>query len=391
MRLLFPAVVMALIATSAEAQTLTNKRPIVFIWSENNETGKRLPLGSGFALGESGDVLTARHVVEQIVEGEILVVSISSKSSFPVAVDMSDVDCSGTQDFCFIRIPADVVADRVTEFYRLGCYVPEADSPLMAAGFFAAGDTHSSIVTPRGRSIGDRISGGLLPTSIPLEPGMSGGPVFDEDNVVIGLVKGGSTQFGHVQPLQRARSGLSDRGFDCATSANIDRAAIDAELDDLEVVVMDIKRSLGLKSQMIDALNRYIGEPSAERWKSVKFVASRDQAQIEDAIDRAMAFSAKYGLTGSDAAMHDLQNILACMNERDTCATPSGGANAGALDSISSTWASRIGTLQQLQEAEAELALAISYRDAMLDYQERLETDLDTLLQSFRIWLASLG
>jgi len=214
-KLSFIAITVLSIGSEAKAQGLENKKPIVFIWSESVETGQRTPLGSGFVLGESGDVLTAKHVVEQFVNGERLVVSISTKSAYPVEVDMSDVDCDVTQDFCFIRIPSDVVADHISAFYTLGCYVPKADTPLMAAGFFAGGSTHSGVVTPRGSSIGGLITGGLLPTSIPLEPGMSGGPVFDESLNVIGIVKGGSSQFGHVQPLQRARSSLLNRGIEC--------------------------------------------------------------------------------------------------------------------------------------------------------------------------------
>jgi hypothetical protein len=207
------------VAAQAPAQGLPNKKPVVFIWSESTESGKRRPLGSGFLLGEEGDVLTARHVVEKRVTGERLVVSIASKSSFPVAVDMSDVECGTTQDFCFIRIPKDVVAERVSEFYPLGCYRPEIGTPLMAAGFFAGDDPQSGIVTPRGNLIGDPIAGGLMPTDMPLEQGMSGGPVFDDRMNVVGIVKGGSTQFAYVQPLQRARSMLIDRGLECNPSA----------------------------------------------------------------------------------------------------------------------------------------------------------------------------
>lgn len=75
--------------TAAEAQPLTNKKPIVFIWAENLETRQMRPLGSGFVLGAAGDVLTARHVTDEVVEGERLVVSVASKSAFPVQVDMS--------------------------------------------------------------------------------------------------------------------------------------------------------------------------------------------------------------------------------------------------------------------------------------------------------------
>lgn len=193
-----------------------------------------------------------------------------------------------------------------------------------------------------------------------------------------------------MQPLQRARSGLADRGFDCLTAPVGDRSAIEAELRDLEVVVRDIERSLGLKSQLIQALDRYIDAPTAERWSTVKFVARRDLSQIEGAIDRAMEFSAKYGVGGSDATMAELQNILDCMNARDTCPSQTTTANVDALNSISNTWASRLGTLEQLEAAEAKLDLAIRYRDDMLTYQQQLESDLVELLEEFRIWLASL-
>lgn len=189
---------------------------MLFLWALNTDSQTRKPLGSGFVLDAGGHVLTTRQVAENRRFDEVLVASLSAKSQPPVEVDMSDIDCHGTQDFCFARIPAEEVALRgITEFYRLGCYLPGIGTRLTAAGFSAGDSTLAGVLMPEGKVIGHPKSGGALPTSLPLESGMSGGPVFDDAGVVIGLVKGGSGPFGDIQPLQRARGFLEDRGHEC--------------------------------------------------------------------------------------------------------------------------------------------------------------------------------
>ena len=195
---------------------LPNKRPVVFVWNEDATSKQRSPLGSGFILGPNGDILTAKHVATDWVEGQRLVVSIATKEQPPVSVDMNDIECHPTLDFCFLRINADVISERnLTEFYPLRCGLPMEGEPIITAGFYAGAEANTGVVTPRGFVTGQMISGGLLPTDVAMEPGMSGGPVFDGTGAVVGLVKGGSEQFGYFQPLQRARSFLESRGYDC--------------------------------------------------------------------------------------------------------------------------------------------------------------------------------
>lgn len=203
-------------AQQLSAQQPLDLRPVVFIWAQSSPAKEARPMGSGFILGGNGAVLTARHIVEAL-DGENLLVSISVKSSPRVPVSMGNIVCDiGSQDFCILSIPpGSVTANGITAFPELSCHIPPRGEVLTAAGFFAAGEMNSGVVTPDGKVIGELFENGLIPTSIPLERGMSGGPVFDASGSVIGLVKGGSTQFGHVQPLQSAGPTLSGRGFAC--------------------------------------------------------------------------------------------------------------------------------------------------------------------------------
>ncbi len=229
MRLNAPLFVFLLLTATSylHGQTIANKDPIVYVLAFSDASSAPLALGSGFLLDSLGTVITAKHVVEN-ADGADIYVSISSKSAPPISIDSGDIDCSENQDFCFLRVSPDAPAVRAVEsFLKLGCYLPAEGESLIAAGFFAGNAKITGVVTPRGHVIGDRIAGGLLPTDIAAEPGMSGGPVFDSRGTVIGIVKGGSEQFSYVQPLQRARASLQNRNIPCLEAPETGDASID--------------------------------------------------------------------------------------------------------------------------------------------------------------------
>ena len=217
---------------SAEAQTLENKRPIVFIWAEDSQTMRRQPLGSGFVLNAQGDVLDGQT---RCREGR------RRAASGRVDLDQIGLFRPRRHDRSGLRADAGLLPDPGAAGCRSGPrHVGVLPAWVLCSRKRRALDgcrllwwcgSQAGVVTPRGSVIGGMITGRLLPTSIPLEPGMSGGPVFDSTMTVIGLVKGGTTggQFGYVQLLQPARSMLADRGMDCRCARRIGgRAAVAA-------------------------------------------------------------------------------------------------------------------------------------------------------------------
>jgi hypothetical protein len=231
---LFIAAITAMQPSATVAQTLSNLRPLVFFWAVNKDSLAKRPLGTGFILTQAGDVMTAKSNVVALTSNERLVVTIGSKSAFPVEVDMMDVDCAKTQDFCFARVPADAVADaEIDEYFNVGCYLPVPGTSVVIAGFPTDGGMAVGVLTPSGEVVGKPMSGGALPTSALVDPGMEGGPAFDIDEVVFGLVSRSPTTFGRVQPLRRARSELWDRGIECLPAPGRDKSPENVAYADL--------------------------------------------------------------------------------------------------------------------------------------------------------------
>jgi Trypsin-like peptidase domain len=203
------------VAGGAYGQNATNKEPIAFLLATPDSSAVPASIGSGFLVDSFGTIMTAKHVIES-ASNQVISVSISSKSAPPILIDNADIDCSDRQEFCFLRVNPDAPTVRaVKSFLKLGCYIPLEGEPLTAAGFFAGDEKITGVVTPRGHVIGDLITGGIIPTDIAAEAGMSGGPVFDSQGIVIGIVKGGSEQFSYVQPLRPAGSFLENRNIAC--------------------------------------------------------------------------------------------------------------------------------------------------------------------------------
>ncbi len=222
----FCTILLAMFSFSASSQTVQPTDPMVFLWAEDKEKAAGddwRALGSGFLVGTDGVILTARHVVERRRPGERIVVSVSSKSHFPIRIDDTDITCAAvSQDICAVRIPKNSIPPTLTTKYDLRCRLPELGVPLRALGFVGGADRFGGINQPKGEVIGDITKGRLVPTDIGLVPTMSGGPVFDTDNKVIAMVRGAdraSNNLTFVTSLVGASSLLKDLAVNCPDAA----------------------------------------------------------------------------------------------------------------------------------------------------------------------------
>lgn len=205
----------------AELQIPTDS--MVFVWAEDREKRGRenwKPLGSGFLVGREGDILTAKHVVHGKVTGEEIFVSIRSKSNYPIKIDEENISCvADAQDICIINIPQDSLPTDVEVNYALGCYLPKGGEQLRALGFYGGSELQAGVIQQPGVVSGNTAPRGLVPTNLALVPTMSGGPVFDSTDRVVGIVKGGaagtSGNLTFITPVARAASLLLDRNIDC--------------------------------------------------------------------------------------------------------------------------------------------------------------------------------
>lgn len=198
-------------------------RPLVYVWKvDNHDKAVREPSGSGFLLGPRGDILTARHVAEHNPY-QHLEVSIGSKELASVPV-VAPPHCDPVLDLCFLRVlEATVMVTGIAadDFYRLRCRPVRSMESLLAYGFLPGKGEPS---TPDGKVTTTLVENGLALTSLDLERSMSGGPVFDAENNVIAVVKGGVEQGLQtaIQPIQFAHRDLMVREYNCVSGGQVD-------------------------------------------------------------------------------------------------------------------------------------------------------------------------
>ncbi|WP_371171210.1 S1 family peptidase [Aliiroseovarius sp. 2305UL8-7] len=195
---------------------------MVFFWAEDVEnpgaTNWR-PLGSGFLVSDQGVVLTAKHVIESLVTGERIIGSISSKSTFPVPIDETDIQCAmANRDACAVRIPSGAIPPSVDQVFDVECTDLPLDTKLRALGFTGGGDRFGGIIQPRGEVVGAAMRAGLIPTDLDLVPTMSGGPVLNDRGNVVAIVKGAdsiSDNLTFVTPITSIKPILESLNVQC--------------------------------------------------------------------------------------------------------------------------------------------------------------------------------
>jgi len=140
---------------------------------------KRQGLGSGFIVSADGYVVTNNHVVER---AEDIKVVLEDGTEFKAEVIGKDAKT----DLAVLKIEADhdFVAVELgnSEQLRIGDWVMAIGNP------FGLGYTVTSgIISAKGRSLGLGAYDDFIQTDAPLNPGNSGGPLFNLNGEVIGV------------------------------------------------------------------------------------------------------------------------------------------------------------------------------------------------------------
>jgi serine protease Do len=135
-------------------------------------------LGSGFILTADGYILTNAHVVADAIE---IAVRLTDRREFSAKVIGTD----RRTDVAVLKIDAsDLPAVRIGDYdrVRVGEWVAAIGSPF---GF--ENSVTSGIVSAKGRSLSGESYVPFIQTDVPVNPGNSGGPLFNMRGEVIGI------------------------------------------------------------------------------------------------------------------------------------------------------------------------------------------------------------
>ena len=203
--------------TTLEKIAARDSGAMVYIKADyfDNKTGSRQAgtPGSGFIISKEGYVLTATHVIkdwllqsdeekrEQPLFGRI-------NSRFASEIAMRVVSADIPLDVALLRF-----ADQSKTYQPVSvCLDPDLHlgQKIYALGF---PNDHELSSSP-GVFNNDNNNAGLIEGTLAVDPGMSGGPVYNDKGVAIGMVEGGvalaeATKF--IVPLRWVRSLLLDR------------------------------------------------------------------------------------------------------------------------------------------------------------------------------------
>lgn len=371
------------VAVAARAQP--SKDPLVFVWraaAEEPETTAE-QAGSGFLLGQGGYVVTARHVVARN-EYQVLRISIGSKSNPSVPV-FDDVLCVDPYDLCIIRIlEEDVAQARIppSDFYRIRCRPLQREEDLTAYGFLV-GD--NGVDTPDGKVLTGMIENGLILTGMPLEPSMSGGPVFDAKGQVVAIVTGAAAHQGAIVPLTAAFPAISSTGYDCQSGWPQRVVELrDAEVNELRALNQTVSVALQTKrSLLVPALDAYARSPGSDRWKSVQKAAEVDAERVDEAVISAITFLSRYRPGGSE----DVGMMLDA--GFDAPPNPATRPEMSSLENVLATLAGKTGVIQEIRDEPLppEPAKALAYRQQMTDLVAEIEQNFGSLTTAYVAWL----
>ena len=151
--------------------------------------------GSGFIISSDGLILTNAHVVREAKE---VTVKLSDRREFAAKVLGSDT----TTDIAVLRIDAkDLPVVRLGDSRKL-----EVGDPVMAVGspYGFEQTATSGIVSAKGRSLPNDAVVPFIQTDAAVNPGNSGGPLFDGSGAVIGVNSQIYSQSGGFQGLSFA-------------------------------------------------------------------------------------------------------------------------------------------------------------------------------------------
>jgi serine protease Do len=152
-------------------------------------------MGSGFIVGADGVILTNAHVVKDATD---VVVKLTDRREFKAKVLGSDPKT----DIAVLKINAanlPVVTLGSTESLRVGEWVLAIGSPFGFENTVTAG-----VVSAKGRTLPDDSAVPFIQTDVAVNPGNSGGPLFNARGEVVGINSQIYSQSGGYQGLSFA-------------------------------------------------------------------------------------------------------------------------------------------------------------------------------------------
>jgi Trypsin-like peptidase domain len=147
--------------------------------------------GSGTLLNSGGFILTVRHLLDSRAEFDRVTVSLKSGNRAGIPISGDPICADKPVDLCLLKIgDNDVRAESLSQFYQLGCRPLRTMENVVAVGYALGESQTSQVPGTISSGIG---SNSTHPTTIPLLPGMSGGPVVDASGTVVAVVASGAT------------------------------------------------------------------------------------------------------------------------------------------------------------------------------------------------------
>lgn len=144
----------------------------------NRETGEKSSIGSGFIVGDGSQVATNYHVINQIIqEPELFYISYSGSDGQQGELELLGLDVA--HDLAVLGAPKPIgAATKMSDLPPLGAPIYAMGNPLDLGLTIAVG-TNGGILNQTDDS--------RILFSGSLNPGMSGGPTFNENGDVIGI------------------------------------------------------------------------------------------------------------------------------------------------------------------------------------------------------------
>jgi hypothetical protein len=188
-----------------------NRSSIVFITAEaSTEHGLVKSLsGTGFVVDSDGHILTCSHVIPKSGEygGRIKITGAIGTSNDEHPYKLYFTKRDEPNDLVLLQLPASVPAKPVQSVGKAGI-----GTPIVAFGFPQGKD----LLPAKGIITATTSEGGNWLTDAQINPGMSGGPVFNGSGEVVAIVVAGEEEanaINHVIPISFSENLL--RNIDC--------------------------------------------------------------------------------------------------------------------------------------------------------------------------------
>ena len=156
----------------------------VFV-SMTNSTGQSY-IGSGFVIGDGGQIATNYHVIEGIVTGTVKLVGETIAHPIDQVIAVDKAKDLAIIEAASLAAPPLPLGDSDT--VRIGQAVYAVGNPQGLTGTFSSGII--SAIRPEGNVL---VAGTVIQITAPISPGSSGGPVLDSNAEVIGIAVGQHT------------------------------------------------------------------------------------------------------------------------------------------------------------------------------------------------------